>query len=139
MNKKNECNLIMQKGDILKALNYRKNPHLIVFLKNKDEDSFYACVLSTKKEHADNVEMQEKHFCTHKLNGEEYLRKYNKEGGSFLIKHGFEKKVIDINYSKGIVGRLTEEGIAFVEEEMKDATYQYFPKPIWDMDKTNLF
>lgn len=62
----------MEKGDIFIAIDRKKHPHPIVFLKILSEEKFTACILSTKETNG-NIKMSENHFLRQDRNGDDYV------------------------------------------------------------------
>jgi ribosomal small subunit protein bTHX len=121
--------LNLNKGDILWACDkhIKNHPHPMVFLEERDEDNFAACSLSTKAVNG-NIKMKPEHFCDKDEHGKSYNFLRNKNT-PYLIAKRYEKKN-DWVFEKKPVGRLTEEGVRFVERNIpSEATYH--PKPVW--------
>jgi hypothetical protein len=117
----------MKKGDIFVAIDKRKHPHPIVFLGKSSDGKFNACILSTKGTNG-NVKMSIGHFFTHDENGIDYEIKFN---NSHLVPGRiFEKEELWLN-SVDPKGKLTEEGIRFIERYAIGANPEHHPVPIW--------
>ena len=87
---------------------------------------YNACVLTHDgvSSDAQRVPMLRTHFRSKRF----CVVKYDQLRGTYLIKVGFAKKLLRINPIP--VGQLTDEGIRFVEENMRDCDYAYFPHPM---------
>jgi ribosomal small subunit protein bTHX len=106
----------LQKGDIVWPNAKENHPHPIVFLGKEDAYSSKAAILSSKPTGA-NIAMKREYFCS----SSEYSFPQTKQ--NYLItEYSFIKKDEWINSRK--VGRLTDEGIKFVEANTpKEPTY----------------
>ena len=118
----------LQKGYIYYSYFLEEDPHPIVCMENEQEgkELYKACVLTHDSVSTDapRVSMHRTHF-----KNKNFCRvKYDQVRGTCLIKVGFAKKLLRINPEP--VGQLTEEGIRFVEENMNDCDYAYFPHPM---------
>lgn len=119
----------MKKGDIFTAIDKTKHPHPIVFIEISSEGKFNACILSSKDTNG-NVKMSKNHFLAKDENGKAYPIKFN---NSHLVPYRFfEKEELWLS-SKEPKGRLTEEGIKFVESYTHTANLEYHPIPIWQI------
>lgn len=124
----------MKKGDIFWAKDKSCHPHPIVYLSDSCEQGrFSACILSTKQV-LGNVKMQKEHFYEKNENGEIYSFNYN---NSYLVTSAtFLKEEIWLE-SDLPCGRLTEEGILFIDENLGNIDSIYHPIPIYKKYKTN--
>jgi ribosomal small subunit protein bTHX len=118
----------LKKGDILWAHDRINHYHPIIFIKEKENDFFDAGILSTKLPGI-NIKMSPRYFCDEDEHGNPYTLPRNKNNQYLVIKR-YEKKN-DWVFGKKPEGRLTEEGIRFVESQIPpEATYH--PKPVWE-------
>jgi len=117
----------MIKGEIFWATNKRDNPHPIVFLEWIDSSRFKACILSTKST-SDNILMNENHFYESDANGNPYSIKYN---NTYLIPEDSFIKMTFWLTSGNAKGRLTQEGIEFIEEQITKEPV-LCSAPIWE-------
>ena len=118
----------MKKGDILIATDKRKHPHPIIFLEASSDGKFNACIISTKGTNG-NVKMSENHFFKKDEYGNDYHIKFN---NSHLVPYRiFEKEELWLN-SREPKGKLTDDGISFVEKHTRGSYSEYHPVPIWD-------
>ena len=114
----------MKKGDIVKAIDTEKHPHPIVFLEENNDGSFHACCISHEKEKG-NIKMEKEHFCKVDENNVPYPIQYD---DSYLIYKKLEKEYNWIT-SQAVKGRLTEDGIKYVESKIPKKAVRH-PKPI---------
>jgi hypothetical protein len=118
----------MEKGDILIATNKKEHPHPIVFLEASSEGKFNACILSSKDTKG-NIIMSKNHFVEQDENGNDYTIKFK---NSHLVPGRiFEKEKLWLN-STAPKGKLTAEGIEFVEKYTKETNPEFHPVPIWE-------
>jgi len=116
----------MNKGDIFIATDKSKHPHPIVFLETLSEGKFKACILSTKGGHG-NLKMSDTHFTKVDENRNEYTVTFK---NSHLVPYRvFEKEELWLSTQEP-KGRLTEEGIRFIEKYTSDINSEYHPIPI---------
>ena len=116
----------MKKGDIVKAKNRGKNFHPIVFLEHENDGSFSACIIT----HGDvngNVKMEEEHFSKVDDNHQAYPIQYD---NSYFVCERLSKKYSWIT-NRTVKGKLTEEGIKFVESMIPKKSKSR-PNPVWD-------
>jgi hypothetical protein len=99
----------MTKGDIVWAKDTEQHVHPIVFLNIIDSYSFNACILSSKSTNG-NLLMRPSHFC----NNDQYDFRF--KNTHLVITCTFIKMNNWIN--PNIVGRLTDEGIEFVDSHI---------------------
>lgn len=112
----------MNKGDIIYA-NKRNAEHPIIFLEpEKEYDLFIGVMLTKSGEFADNISMKEEHFVKYSPSGREYLITYR---NSHFVKARFLKRTDWTPFR--LVGKLTEEGLRFVESHVNTE-----PKTLWD-------
>ena len=105
----------MEKGDIVWATKDKdKHPHAIVFLEKINDYSFKSAILSSKKVNK-NIKMHSEYICKVDNNGNEYDFKYK---NTHLISIYSFEKAYDWVKGANIVGRLTDEGIEFVENNI---------------------
>jgi len=122
---------IMEKGDIIWAKDTNAHFHPIVYLEEIDDKSFKACILSHKDKH-NNYKMEKKHLCIVDENGNNYQFQY--DNTHLVINYSFIKMNEWIEKDPQIVGRLTDEGIQFVEMLIPQ-TPIYCPLPIFLIKK----
>lgn len=123
----------LQKGYIYYSFYPEEDPHPIVCMEDEQEgkEMYNACVLTHDgvSSDAQRVPMLRTHFRSKRF----CVVKYDQLRGTYLIKVGFAKKLLRINPIP--VGQLTDEGIRFVEENMRDCDYAYFPHPMSEYPK----
>ena len=105
----------MKKGDILWAKDTETHYHPIIFLEEVDGEKFKACILSHDSGKG-NIKMNSNHFNTHDENGIEHKFKYD---DTHLISEYYPKMNDWIDKNPEIVGTLTDEGIKFIEDNVK--------------------
>ena len=111
-----------KKGDLLIA-RYReiyKGYHFIIYLHKYHGDDFEGAIITTKPVY-DNVLMDKSHFQEKDKDGNDYKIQYNK---SHLVRYRFVKPDEWGPYK--IEGRLTHEGVKFVDDNLNDTTIQTF-------------
>lgn len=117
----------MRKGDILWAKDRKTHFHPIVFLETMDVVRFKACILSSEPTNG-NILMDLSHFCVYDENNHLYIFQY--KNTHLVISDTFIKMGYWVE-SENIVGRLTEEGIAFVESNVPKQPVLCVA-PIWE-------
>lgn len=114
--------MIMEKGDIIYA-NKENAKHPIIFLEpEKEYDLFTGVMLTSSGEFPNNISMKPKHFKEYDSTGKKYLISYK---NSYFVKAKFLKSNEWTPFK--IVGKLTEEGIKFVESNVDTE-----PKKLWE-------
>ena len=110
------------KGDILAEQDV-KDGHYIVYLApyDKNEDLFIGAML-THSVINQNIPLQEDHFAKTDENGVQYKVTFDE---SFVANHPVYKKIEGSLFEK--VGRLSEKGIHFIEENIAPYVYQFIP------------
>ena len=117
-----------KKGDILRAHDYKNHFHPIIFIQKINEDLFSAGILSSKPT-GTNIKMSPEHFCDKDEDGKPYTIPRDRNN-QYLVIEKYKKKS-DWVYEQKPKGKLTKEGIHFVESHIpKDATFH--PKPVWE-------
>lgn len=116
----------MRKGDIFLAMNKEDNPHPIVFIEQIDNVRFKACIISTKPTNG-NIPMTQNHFHTTDEHGNQYRIQFN---NSYLVPDVSFTKMTFWLSSETVMGRLTEEGIDFIENHITEQPI-LCPAPIW--------
>lgn len=116
----------MKKGDIFWAENKENNPHPIVFLEWIDSVRFKACILSTKQTN-DNISMSVKHFYKNDKKRKQYPIHFS---NTYLIPNDSFIKMTFWLQSKTVQGKLTAEGIDFIERYITGEPV-LCPAPIW--------
>lgn len=111
----------LEKGQIFWAEDYQNHKHPIVFLEAVDEEKFLACILSTKNTNG-NKPMSPDHFLDKKDNGSNYSIRFK---ASHLIPSRVFIKEFAWLKSLTADGMLTESGIDFIEENVKDAVPEF--------------
>jgi len=114
----------MTKGDIVWAKDREKNPHPIVFLKQINDYSFKAVILSTKPTKG-NLLMCPSHF----RNDTQYSFKFR---NTYLVTTYTFIKMGNWIEIGNIVGRLTDEGIEFVDRNLPNQQVSH-NAPIWEL------
>lgn len=97
--------------------------HPIVIL-NSADSAIEACVISHDQNNG-NIPLCEKHF----NNDPEYSVTFDNTNPSYLVNAKFIKLKEDLQAN--VVGKLTDEGITFIENKMKDVRGEVLNKPIW--------
>jgi len=115
----------MEKGDIVEARDKDRHPHYIVFLEELNNSSFSACCISHENKKG-NIKMEEEHFCNVDENNVPYPIQYD---DSYLIYKKLKKNYYWL-ISENVIGRLTEEGIKYVESKIPQKAVRH-AKPIW--------
>jgi len=115
---------ILEKGDIVWAIDREKHFHPIVFLEVLNENEFRACILSTKPTNG-NIKMEKKHI------DESYSFKYK---NTHLVSEYKFVKQNDWIQDRKPVGRLTKEGIKFIEEKITNAIEICYSDKIQNLD-----
>jgi len=111
-----------KKGDLLTA-RYRalnKGYHFIIYLGKYHGDDFEGAMITHKPVY-DNVLMNKAHFQEKDKAGNDYRIQYDK---SHLVRYRFVKPNEWGPYK--IEGRLTPEGMKFVDDNLKDTPIQTF-------------
>lgn len=116
----------MRKGEIFEAEDKDLHPHYFIFIEPINEDSFKACIISTKPTNG-NVPMKESHFCKLDHDDTPYMIQYR--NSHLVVSDSFVKMNCWLKSSIPI-GCLTEEGIGFIEKNLCDKT-KLFEAPIW--------
>lgn len=106
----------MKKGDIVRAKDRKKHLHPIVFLKKIDDEKFKACILSSKSVN-ENLLMQPSYFEKEDDSGNPY--KFPSKNTYLITSDSFIKRNYWID-NENIIGRLTGEGISFVEKNIPE-------------------
>lgn len=109
-----------EKGDILHGEG-EKAIHPIVFYTDHDHDSFVGLMITTEPGYKDNVLMQESHFEKVDESGNPYTIVFK---NSHLVRAKFLKKQEWEPFDR--VGKLTDEGVTFVESQVADKQPQDF-------------
>ncbi|MDR0955492.1 MAG: hypothetical protein LBM20_09015 [Rikenellaceae bacterium] len=121
----------MEQGDILHAADRRNHPHPIIYIKKKDSEHFYACIISHDAQNND-IRMKPEHFHVKNKDGKDYTVQYNIKKPSYLV----FKKLIKENLwieDEAVKGKLTDEGIAFVIANTPSKEMAVVHKgPIWE-------
>ncbi len=99
------------------AIDMEKHPHPIIFLEKITNGVFKACIISTKKINGNKL-MSTNHFEKTNSKGEEYSIQF--KPSYLVVSDSFIKMDAWIDESKGVVGKLTAEGIVFVEDNMSE-------------------
>ncbi|HAN18762.1 MAG: hypothetical protein A2X13_07115 [Bacteroidetes bacterium GWC2_33_15] len=118
----------MTKGDIFFAKDTERHFHPIVFIESIDNDRFKACILSSKPT-GKNLLMQSSHFLPVDSNNKPYSFQFR--NSHLVIDNSFIKLNDWINEDK-IIGKLSPEGIRFIESNMPDELPILLNAPIWD-------
>jgi hypothetical protein len=118
----------MKKGDIVRANDRENHFHPIVFLENIDEVRFRACILSSKSV-SGNLLMQSSHFENEDNMGNPY--KFPSKNTYLITSDSFIKMDYWID-NDNIIGRLTDEGISFVERNIPEQPILCVA-PIWKL------
>ena len=108
----------MNKGQIFFGRRNSDAYHPIIFLSEIDDDFFLGAMLTSSATYKDNILMDVSHFEIHDHMGEEYVLQYK---NTYLVKAKLIKKHEWSPFRK--IGKLTAEGIAFVEEHI-DTTHE---------------
>ena len=114
----------MTKGDIIWAKETEIHFHPIVFLNRIDDISFEACILSSQPTNG-NLLMLPSHF----HENAQYRFRFNH---THLVTKCTFTKMNNWVHSR-IVGRLTEEGIEFVERNINRIRVLH-EAPIWELE-----
>lgn len=103
------------KGDILRG-KYTKHP--IVFLRKKDDDFFYGCIIthSVRKSYNNNIKLSSEHFEVNNSNGVKYEIQFE---NTHVVKLELVKKQAWGPFMAK--GKLTNAGIFFIEELFKNS------------------
>jgi hypothetical protein len=113
----------MDVGEIFWAEDKEDHPHPIVCLENLEDGKFSACILSSKPTNG-NVLMSESYFQKFDGNGIEYKIQFK---NSYLVpKRIFKKDVLWLS-STDPQGKLTKEGIAFIETHLSGVEPEFHP------------
>lgn len=120
----------ISKGDIFSSNIHtaagKKHDHYIVFLRFYPEnDQFYIGALLTHSKINGNIPLLKYHFIEKDKNGNIYKVKFDK---SLVANHPVYKKN-DLDMSN-LVGRLSEEGVAFVEKNIAAYERQFINRGI---------
>ena len=116
------------KGDIIglnsNEINAEKAIHYIVYLEvyPKDTTMFIGAML-THSEMSGNIPLNKEHFIEIDKNGQSYQISFNK---SLVVNHPLFKKSEWLNYD--IVGKLSEAGIKFIEDNIAPYVHQFHLK-----------
>lgn len=121
----------MIKGQIFWAKDSKKHPHPIVFLKSENEETFVACILSTKNSNG-NILLKTTHFEVFNEYGIEYNFKY--KNSHLVHTKVFVKEVSWLN-SIEPQGMLTKDGIQFIESHLDGLQPEYLPISIKALTK----
>jgi hypothetical protein len=114
--------MIMKKGDIIYA-NKENAKHPIIFLEpEKEYDLFTGVMLTSSGEFSNNISMKPEHFVEYDPSGKKYLISYK---NSCFVKAKFLKSTDWTPFK--MAGKLTEEGIKFVESNVGTE-----PKKLWE-------
>jgi hypothetical protein len=103
----------MKKGDIIRADDFPKHPHPIVFLKDNRDGSFDACII-THEQGKGNIKLEQEHFQTIDEKKIPFSIQYD---DSYLVYKRLCKEDSWIK-NETVKGKLTEEGIKFVESNI---------------------
>ena len=123
-------NIQAQKGDILWVTNNNYGteniPHYLVYLEiyPKDTNLFIGAML-THSLMSGNIPMKKEHFLEVDEEGKRYQISFNR---SLVVNHPLFKKGDWLPFSK--VGRLSEKGIEFIEENIAPYVVQFHQKNI---------
>ncbi len=109
----------MTKGDVIKG---EKTDHPIVFIKNDVDDQFIGCMIthSSSDLYPNNIGLKSAHFFEKDDEGNDWKIKYD---NSYFVELYLIKRNDWGPYK--IKGRLTQDGVEFVEKYLKGKT------PIW--------
>ena len=119
----------MEKGDIIWADDRTKHPHPIVFIEQENNGGFSACII-THGQIEGNIKMEKEHFCEFDENNNPYSIQYD---DSYFVSTKLAKEYNWIT-DKTVKGKLTEEGIKYVESEISNKAESH-PNPVWEWDK----
>jgi len=106
----------------------KKTKHPFVFLSNKDDEKFYACMITHARRHPNNIPFLPSHFKSSDELGFPFTVVFD---NSNLVKLQLEK-----NHGWGTfikVGELTQEGIDFLINQLDDAD-----KTTWRVYKSGI-
>lgn len=103
----------MRKGDIVFGRKKSEAIHPIVYLKDFDGGHFIGAMLTTAKNFADNILMEQKHFKVNDENDRKYELQFK---NTHLVKAKLLKRNDWEPFRK--IGQLSEEGIKFVESKV---------------------
>ena len=106
----------MKKGQIFWTKNQVNHKHPIVFLKAEDDENFLECILSKTDTNGNNAMLPD-HFVNTKEDGSYYSIKYR---NSHLVHAKVFIKKIEWLRRLQPDGMLTNKGIEFIEENLKD-------------------
>ncbi len=104
-----------KKGDILRGKNTN---HPIVFLRKKDDDFFFGCIIthSSSQSYQNNFALEAEHFETNDIKGEKYDIQFDK---SHVVKLELIKKQEWGPYTAK--GKLTDIGVSFIEKLLENS------------------
>ncbi|QKX06764.1 hypothetical protein HN014_18195 [Aquimarina sp. TRL1] len=105
------------RGDILEASNRNINAglHYIIFYSGKDTTHFIGVMITTSNNYEENIPMNTEHFEEKDLDNRNYKITYK---NSKLVSNKLLK--LEAWGSFRIVGKLTEEGVNFVEKNVEN-------------------
>lgn len=112
---------ILKKGQIFWAKDHVNHKHPIVFLKAEDNEKFLACILS-KTDTNGNKAMLPDHFVNSKEDGNNYSIRFR---NSHLVHAKVFIKEFEWLRRLEPDGMLTNKGIEFIEENLKDAIPEF--------------
>lgn len=118
------CNVIeRQRGDILQARDRSVNSglHYIIFYDGYDESEFVGSMLTSSSKYEENIEFKEFHFI-----------KEDQDGNNFKITCN-NSRFVPVKLYKPeewgpykLVGKLSKEGVAFVDEHIAQTAPVYW-------------
>jgi hypothetical protein len=108
----------MKKGDIMWAHDGENHPHPIIFIEKINNASFKAGILSSQPM-GRNIRMEPSFFCENNENGIPYTIPEDKNNQYLVTEYSYIKMDWWVK-SEMPEGRLTEDGIRFVESHIPD-------------------
>ena len=113
-------------GDILNARKGSTAFHPIIYIGERNKDSFIGCII-THSNNYDNIPMSQNHFEIHNTEGDFFNLQFD---STFLVKAKLIKNLDLLPFEK--VGELTEEGIKFITENIGAEYEKYWTKYLID-------